>query len=158
MTLHSLSAWAEVDLSVKGRAESFQAALLAEGPDRLRIQILDDLGREKALLIANGRQVYWWNRREGGPQIYPQDPKVLRKTLKLPLGVQEFIAQLLEGTAAQDGHNNSYQIVVEEISRTEEGLFPRLWTWYFSKPKATLSVLFSHLRLNPVLGAEKFDF
>lgn len=158
--LQSLAALADVDVKARGKTESFQAALLAQSPNRLRIQILDDLGQEQALLIANGRQVMWWNRRDGIQKILPQDPTVLKKTLKLPLGLEEFIARLLEGTSL--GQNSlehpQYQIVTEELEDTPEGPYPRQWTWNFRKPKATLSMFFSQLKLNPQLKAGKFDF
>jgi outer membrane lipoprotein-sorting protein len=158
--LHSLAGFAEVDLKTRGRSESFQAALLAQGPNRLRIQILDELGQERALLVANGHEVMWWDRREGIQKILPQDPQVLRKTLRLPLGLEEFVALLLNGTAPQQNATttSSYQIETEEVEDTPEGPYPRQWTWTFRKPKATLSFVFSKLKLNPPLEAGKFNF
>lgn len=158
--LKSLAAYAEVDLKVRGRSESFQAALLAQQPNRLRIQVLDEIGQEQALLVANGHQVMWRNRREGIQKILPQDPQVLRKTLRLPLGLEEFVARLLEGTQPNQNGTASigYQIVTDDMEDTPLGPYPRQWTWTFRKPKATLSFLFSQLKLNPPVQAEKFDF
>jgi outer membrane lipoprotein-sorting protein len=158
--LHSLSGFADVDIKSGGRSESFQAALLAERPNRLRIQILDDLGREQALLVANGHQVLWLNRREGIKKILAQDPEVLKKTLRLPVGLEEFIARLLGGNSPTPNPNSKspYQIYTEELEETSEGPYPKQWTWNFRRPKATLSFLFSQVKLNPRLDADKFDF
>jgi outer membrane lipoprotein-sorting protein len=158
--LHSLAGFAEVDIKARGRAESFQAALIAELPNRLRIQILDDLGQERAVLVANGREVMWWDRREGTQKILPQDPQALKKTLRLPIGLEEFVNALLEGTKPQqkDTASSGYQVATEAVEDTPQGPYPRQWTWTFRKPKATLSFLFSQLKLNTSLDARKFDF
>jgi outer membrane lipoprotein-sorting protein len=158
--LQSLAGFADVDIKTHGRSESFQAALLAQSPNLLRIQILDDLGQEQALLVANGREVMWKDRREGTQQIFPQDPKVLKKTLHLPVALEEFIARLLEGTSPKQypTTNPGYQIVTDAVEATPAGPYPRQWTWIFRKPKATLVMVFSQLKLNPHLGAGKFVF
>jgi hypothetical protein len=149
-----------VDLVVRGRSESFQAALIAQSPNRLRIQILDELGREQALLVANGREVLWLNRREGIQKILPQDPEVLKKTLRLPMGLEEFVARLLEGNSPEQNPKSGsrYQILTEDLAETPQGPYPRQWTWNFRRPKAKLSFVFSQVKLNPILDPGKFDW
>lgn len=158
--LHSISGLAEVDIKARGRTESFQAAFLAKQPNRLRIQILDDLGQEQALLVANGQEVLWRNRKEGIQKILPQDAEVLKKTLRLPLGLEEFITRILGGipTPGNSTGSSHYQIQTDDLEDGPGGPYPMYWIWSFRKPKATLSFHFSHVKLNAPLDEGKFDF
>lgn len=157
--LYSISGLADVDIKVRGRTRSFQAALIAEHPNRLRIIILDDLGREQATLVANGREVMWVNRRDGVETIFPQDPDSLKKTLRLPMELEEFVAHLLQGNSSDAAPSSSrYQIFTEDLEATPQGPYPRQWTWNFRKPKAVLSFLFSQVKLNSPLEPGRFDF
>lgn len=90
-----ISAFAQVKLSAGGRSELFDAALLARPPDKLYLQILDDLGQERARVVADGAQVLFFDAQENRYEQFPQNSEALKKTLKLPLSVEELIDRLL---------------------------------------------------------------
>jgi len=98
--LNSLSALVEASVTRRGRHRNFQAALLAKAPHFLRISFLDDLGREIAVLAADGRRVVWWDRDRDEVEVYPQNGDALQRALKLPVGVEEFVQILLAGPTA----------------------------------------------------------
>ncbi|MFO1464498.1 MAG: hypothetical protein U1F66_12060 [bacterium] len=91
-----LSAYAQVTLRAGGRKELFDAALLAIPPSRLLIQILDDLGQERARFVADGSWVLFYDAQKNRYSRLPQDAESLRKTLKLPVSVEDLIARLLQ--------------------------------------------------------------
>ena len=93
--LDSLSGFAEVEVEVRGRKQFMQMALLAQEPNRLRISLLDDLGQEQGRLVADGHRVLWINHREGIWEHLPQGDHSLKRVLKLPLTVEEFIQRIL---------------------------------------------------------------
>lgn len=152
----SLSGLAEVDLMAKGKQRSFQAALLIEKPNRLRISLLDEMGQEHAGLIANGQKVFYWNDHTGKEKLLPQDGEALKKTLKLPLGVNEFIDLLLRGPAS-DLPPANYTVRLQDYQETTQGSYPFHWTWQFLRPKAQMDFQFVSLNLNPRLSSEKFQ-
>ncbi|MDL1871927.1 hypothetical protein FBR05_06950 [Deltaproteobacteria bacterium PRO3] len=112
--LPGLSAFVQVKLSAGGKNELFDAALLASPPDKLYLQILDDLGQERARVVADGAQVLFFDAQENRYERIPQDGEALKKTLRLPLSVEELIDRLLKRLppqaearweAANDKHN-----------------------------------------------------
>lgn len=94
--LPGLSAFVQVKLSAGGKSELFDAALLARPPDKLFLQILDDLGQERARVVADGAQVLFFDAQENRYERIPQDGEALKKTLRLPLSVEELIDRLLK--------------------------------------------------------------
>jgi len=94
--LPGLSAFVQVKLSAGGKSELFDAALLARPPDKLFLQILDDLGQERARVVADGASVLFFDAQENRYERLPQDGEALKKTLRLPLSVEELIDRLLK--------------------------------------------------------------
>lgn len=94
--LPGLSAFVQVKLSAGGKSELFDAALLARPPDKLFLQILDDLGQERARVVADGASVLFFDAQENRYERIPQDGEALKKTLRLPLSVEELIDRLLK--------------------------------------------------------------
>jgi len=92
---NTLTAFAQATLQVGGRKELFDAALLVRAPDQLFIQILDELGQERAHLVADGTGVIFWDAQKNQERRFSQDPEALKKALRLPLSVEDLIAQLL---------------------------------------------------------------
>jgi len=92
--IQNLSGYAEVQVKGKGRLENFEAAILARAPNQLSITLLDDLGQQRFQLIADGRVVIWYEDNGSNFQRVPQEGQALKKALKLPLSVHEFIARL----------------------------------------------------------------
>ena len=118
----SLSAFVQVKLSAGGRSELFDAALLAKPPDKLLLQILDDLGQERARFVADGTRVLFFDAQENHYQHFDQDGEALKKTLKLPLSVDDLIDRLIG------------RLPVEEVTRWEkavaaDGPDPVYWAW-----------------------------
>lgn len=154
--IQTLSGLAEIDVNAKGKMRSFQAAFLIEKPNRLRISILDDMGQEHAGLIANGQEVLYWDDHSGKEKLLPQNGEALRKTLKLPLGVNEFIALLLLGPHSEVPLG-TYSVKLQNYQETDQGPYPFHWTWNFLRPKAQMDFQFVSLKLNPELSPDKFQ-
>lgn len=152
--LTSLSALVEASVERRGRRRSFQAALLVKGPNLLRISLLDDLGQEIATLVADGNQVLWWDRERNDMEVFPQDGEELKKTLRLPLGVHEFVKILLEGPKARP-NDATYELTTQNFQ--DDPVYPRNWLWQFRKPRADLEIDFVDLVANPDLTPERFD-
>lgn len=93
--LRSLSAFADASVEYRGRVEFFSAAILAQSPDRLRIELMDDLGQTLARLISDGKAVTWWDSRSGETQSFAPGDPALQKAFRIPLSVEDFIARIL---------------------------------------------------------------
>lgn len=152
--LNSLSALVEASVTRRGRHRNFQAALLAKAPHFLRISFLDDLGREMAVLAADGSRVVWWDHDRDEVEVYPQNGDALQRALKLPLGVEEFVQILLAGPTAVAPDAN-FQLQTKNLQ--EDPKYPRNWFWQFRKPRADLEMEFMDLQANPILGMERFE-
>ena len=91
----ALSGFVQVKIEAGSHRELFDAALLAKPPNLLYLQILDDLGQERARLVADGTRVLFYDAQENQYELWPQNAAALKKTLRLPLSVEELIARLL---------------------------------------------------------------
>jgi len=94
-SLAGLKAYAQVRVRGGGKTESFDAAILIGTPDKLRVEILDDLGQTRLRLIADGVQVFWEDLNQGTQETLVQDEKALQKTLRLPIRIEDFIQRML---------------------------------------------------------------
>jgi outer membrane lipoprotein-sorting protein len=122
----SLSGFVQVSVEARGRRNSFDAAILLKAPDKLSIHILDDLGQERFRLIADGKEVLWF---EHGDETYshsPQEGDALQKALHLPLSIEEFIDRLLthvpQGEVLQLAMGEASPDPVFEITRQGDHL------------------------------------
>lgn len=93
--IQHLSGLAQVSLEGHGRHESFDIALKIEAPDRLEIQVMDDLGQVQSSLKADGAEVFWQDFVSRDTRRFPQNADVFQKTWGLPLTVEAFIAAML---------------------------------------------------------------
>jgi outer membrane lipoprotein-sorting protein len=93
--LHSLSAFVQVKLQIKGKNESFDAAILMSLPNKLRIEVLDDLGQVSSRIVADGSHVLYVDANAGEYALLDQETQALKKILHLPLSVEEFIFRML---------------------------------------------------------------
>lgn len=116
LKIRSLSGLAQVSLEGHGRRESFDIALKMEAPDRLEIQVMDDLGQVQSSLKADGVEVIWQDFSTGEVRRFPQDAEALQKTWRLPLTVESFIAALL-------GHLDPEE-PIEQVAAVGEGQGP----------------------------------
>lgn len=152
--LNSLSALIEAKVEARGRSRQFEAALLAQAPNYLRISFLDDLGRELARLTANGRQVLWWESEAGLTEVFPQDGAALKEALNLPLGVNEFVKILLNGPKNIQAEQKLH-VLISDLR--EDPKYPYHWDWYFEKPNARLQIFFIDLEANPQISLDRFS-
>ncbi len=90
----NLSAFAQVTLRAGGHKELFDAALLARAPNQVLIQILDELGQERARFVADGTWVLFYDAQKNRYTRLPQTEESLRKTLRLPVSVEALLARL----------------------------------------------------------------
>lgn len=93
--LRSLSAFADASVEYRGRKEFFSAAILAQSPNRLRIELMDDLGQTLARLSSDGSNVVWWDSRSGETQSFAPGDPALQKAFRIPLSVEDFVSRLL---------------------------------------------------------------
>src|SRR4030095_4389221 len=82
--LQSLSAFADVTVEYRGKKEFFNAAVLAQAPARLRIELLNDLGETWGRLVSNGDRVTWWDARRGETLEFSHDDPALQKAFRIP--------------------------------------------------------------------------
>jgi len=92
--LRSLKSYAQVKVEYGKQSESFDAAILMEYPDQLRIEVINDLGETVLRLIADGTTVRYENLREATSDQFAQSEPAFQKVFKLPLSVEEFISGL----------------------------------------------------------------
>lgn len=150
----SLSSFVQVRVNAKGKMESFDAALLIRTPDKLRIEIMDDLGQVVSRIVANGSQVLWHRPVDQEYMLLPQDEKTLKKTLRLPLSIASFIQGMLLGDLPPEakGYRVSYQ-----AQSSTRGAYPETIVWEFTKPKATLHLVMLEPETQLPPEPEKFD-
>src|SRR5262249_14085607 len=91
----ALSAYMKVKSGARSRRELFDVAVLAKPPNRLYLQFLDDLGQERFRVVADGREVLFYDARDHTYQLLRQDDAALQKTLRIPVSVEELIDRLL---------------------------------------------------------------
>lgn len=90
-----LSAFAQVSIERGKQRRLFDAVIQAAPPNRISIQVLNDLGQEIARVIADGHEVYFQDKESGRSQIFAQDGESLRKTLRLPIRIEDLVDRLL---------------------------------------------------------------
>ncbi len=163
----SLSAYVQVNLQVKKKTQSFDVALLLESPDKLHLEILDDLGQVHYRIIADGSQILWHDAQANRYTLLEQDEKALKKILKLPLTVTEFIQRmLLQIPEEKKTKDKKFLYCVRygnftslEFSNTPGtgNFFPQIMDWEFKKPKITMHLELSAVEINVPFSPEKFD-
>ncbi|HCU23443.1 MAG TPA: hypothetical protein DF383_00360 [Deltaproteobacteria bacterium] len=180
----SLSAFVQVKVQGGGRSEIFDAALLVLPPNRLLIQILDELGQERLKVVADGSQVLFYDATEAMYSLFPQKPEALKKTLRLPIEIEALVDRLLRrlppssilSVEAADAENCSWvqrendRLCLEEKSlRVFEAKLPQeKWTYRvnyqwpqvevkFRRPKIDLVMEFKDIDRSRRLLAANFD-
>jgi outer membrane lipoprotein-sorting protein len=93
--LQSLSGIIHFTVTRKNQTQSLEAAFILEAPNKLHLEIIDDLGQTQMRIIANGKNVLWWDAEKNNHQILDQNEKVLKKIFKLPLSVSDLVEALL---------------------------------------------------------------
>lgn len=149
----SLSSFVEVTVEARGKKQSFDAALVMKAPAQLRIEILDDLGQVISRLIADGSQVLWWQAEKDEYITLPQEPNTLKKTLKLPISIEEFIQGMLAG--APTLVEKKYRVLY--VAGTDVTTYPARIEWEFLKPKARLLLTLQDPDTFNLPEARKFD-
>src|SRR5262249_36128226 len=69
----ALSAYMKVKSGARSRRELFDVAVLAKPPNRLYLQFLDDLGQERFRVVADGREVLFYDAPHHTYQLLPPD-------------------------------------------------------------------------------------
>ncbi len=92
--LKSLKSYAQVKAEHGNQSQSFDAAIVMQAPDRLKIEVINDLGETLLRLDADGERVVYENLREGTRDEIAQSQLAFQKVFKLPLSLEEFIAVL----------------------------------------------------------------
>jgi len=90
-----LSAFAQVSVERGKQRRLFDAVLQVAPPNRLSLLVLNDLGQEMARVVADGETVYFHESESGKTQRFAQDQDALRKTLRLPLSIDDLVDRLL---------------------------------------------------------------
>lgn len=90
-----LSAFAQVSVERGKQRRLFDAVLQVAAPNRLSLQVLNDLGQEVARVVADGETVYFHENESGRTERFVQNGDALRKTLRLPLSVDDLVDRLL---------------------------------------------------------------
>ncbi|HKX13394.1 MAG TPA: DUF4292 domain-containing protein, partial [bacterium] len=93
--LDYLSAFAQVSVERGKQRRLFDAVLQVAAPNRLSLQVLNDLGQEVATVVADGETVYFHDNESGRTERFVQNGDALRKTLRLPLSVDDLVDRLL---------------------------------------------------------------
>jgi hypothetical protein len=93
--LDYLSAFAQVSVERGKQRRLFDAVLQVAKPNRLSLQVLNDLGQEIARVVADGETVYFHENESGRSERFAQNSDALRKTLRLPLSIDDLVDRLL---------------------------------------------------------------
>lgn len=93
--LDYLSAFAQVSVERGKQRRLFDAVLQVAAPNRLSLQVLNDLGQEVATVVADGETVYFHENESGRTERFVQNEDALRKTLRLPLSIDDLVDRLL---------------------------------------------------------------
>ena len=120
--LHSLSAYIQFSVDAKGKHQSMNAALLISAPNKLRIEILDDLGQLHSRLIADGSQVLWYDADEDSYALISQQDQAMKKILQLPISIEEFIQRMLLKYSPSETTGVTENSESLEIERTSDRL------------------------------------
>ena len=96
----NLSAFGQLRMSARGDRGRVEQVIVAERPDRLRLESLDPLGQTVALLVSDGRRFGWYDGRrlESGPV----SASLLRDRLGLELAPREAVEAILAAPSAVD--------------------------------------------------------
>ncbi len=156
----SLSAYVQLKLQAKRKTQSFDVAMLLESPDKLHLEILDDLGQVHYRIIADGIQILWHDAQANTYSLIPQDKKALKKILKLPLTVTEFIQRMLLQIPEEKKTKDKkilYCVAYEKFTSVQNFNYPEVMKWVFKKPKIQLHLGLRAVEINVPFSPEKFD-
>ncbi len=150
-TTQKLSAYSQVRIERKGKAEFFDAAFKIIAPNQLTLKMLDDLGEVRLSLVADGDQITYQSGDEY--QQIPQNEDSLKKTLHLPLTVEEFVRRMLEteNPSYEKSENSKkwkYRVHYREYSQVSKKQFPHQIEWEFRKPHVRILMNLSEIEID----------
>lgn len=134
--------------------DSFDAALLIQAPDKMRIEILDDLGQVVSRLVADGSELLWYDPQAEEYSKISQEKNSLKKFFRLPISVEDFIQGMLIGSLKVE---KSRYLVRYGPAWSTQNPYPKEILWEFSRPKVRLNLTMQDPVTDAALALDKFD-